>query len=56
MLCRGGRSARRLQPQGLELVLRLPLDPEKTCKEADTFLRGTLNGDPKWQSQIEMAS
>jgi two-component system probable response regulator PhcQ len=43
----GTISARRLSPQGLELCLRLPLDPEKNCQEAEQFLRGTLLGDSR---------
>jgi hypothetical protein len=41
----GSISARRLDPQGLELSLRLPLDPEKNCREAQDFLRCTLTGE-----------
>jgi CheY-like chemotaxis protein len=41
----GAISARRLDPQGLELSLRLPLDPEKNCREAEDFLRCTLTGE-----------
>lgn len=41
----GTIAARRLDPQGLELSLRLPLDPEKNCREAEDFLRCTLTGE-----------
>jgi two-component system probable response regulator PhcQ len=52
----GTVSAKRLSPQGLELTLRLPLDPEKNCQEAETYLRGTLTGDAKWSKAVEMAA
>ncbi|GEP43025.1 hybrid sensor histidine kinase/response regulator [Brevifollis gellanilyticus] len=51
----GTISARRLEPQGLELSLRLPLDPKKNCQEAEQFLRGTLAGDSRWSSRLRAA-
>ncbi len=48
--------ANRLEPAGLELVLRLPVDPEKNCQEAETFLRGTLAGDAKWSGPLSRAA
>jgi len=42
--------------QGLELTLRLPLDPEKNCQEAEEFLRGTLMGDAKWSGPLNRAA
>jgi response regulator RpfG family c-di-GMP phosphodiesterase len=52
----GTVSARRLDQQGLELTLRLPLDPEKNCQEAEEYLRGTLMGDAKWSGPLNRAA
>ncbi len=52
----GTISARRLHPQGLELTLRLPLDPDKNCQEAEQFLRGTLVGDSRANRAIGIAA
>jgi len=52
----GTVTARRLDVQGLELTLRLPLDPEKNCQEAEDYLRGTLMGDAKWSGPLSRAA
>lgn len=52
----GTVSAKRLEPQGLELTLRLPFDPQKNCQEAEIFLRGTLVGDARWSGPLSRAA
>lgn len=52
----GTVSARRLEPQGLELTMRLPLDPEKNTKEAEEFMRRALSHDPTWSHRGELAA
>jgi K+-sensing histidine kinase KdpD len=52
----GTVSARRLEPCGLELTMRLPLDPDQNCQEAETYLRGTLAGDAKWSGPLDLAA
>lgn len=42
----GNVTARRLNPEGLKLTMRLPLDPEKNTHEADEFLRRAINNAP----------
>lgn len=52
----GTISAKRLDPQGLELTLRMPFDPLKNCQEAEVFLRGTLVGDARWSGPLSRAA
>jgi CheY-like chemotaxis protein len=39
----GNVRARRLEPTGMELVMRLPLDPNKNTQEAEEFLRRSMD-------------
>lgn len=52
----GNVTARRLSPEGLELTMRLPLDPEKITLEADEFLRRAINNDSPWRNEREFAA
>lgn len=52
----GNVTARRLNPEGLELTMRLPLDPEKNTHEADEFLRRAINNDTPWRSDQDLAA
>jgi signal transduction histidine kinase len=42
----GTIEARRLEPRGLELIMRLPVDPANAMPEAEGFARGAETGDP----------
>lgn len=52
----GTVSARRLDPQGLELTMRLPLDPDKNTQEAEEFLRRAISHDATWSQRGELAA
>lgn len=52
----GSIDAKRLEPQGLELTMRLPLDPTQNTQEAnDFFLRATQH-ELKWRQREELAA
>ncbi len=52
----GTVSARRLEPQGLELTMRLPLDPEKNTQDAEDFLRRAISHEAAWSQRGELAA
>lgn len=52
----GSVTARRLEPNGMEMVMRLPLDPNKNTQEAEDFLRRSMNADVEWGKPGELAA
>lgn len=52
----GSIEARRLDPQGLELVMRLPLDPQHTTPEAQDFFQRAMEHETRWRHREELAA
>ena len=52
----GSVTARRLEPGGMEMIMRLPLDPHKNTQEAEDFLRRSMNQDREWGQPRELAA
>lgn len=52
----GSIEARRLDPQGLELTMRLPLDPKQTTQDAEDFFLRATQHEERWQRREEMAA
>lgn len=52
----GSIEARRLDPQGLELTMRLPLDPKQNTQDADDFFLRASQHEERWQRREEMAA
>ncbi|HCN30115.1 MAG TPA: hypothetical protein DIT64_15525 [Verrucomicrobiales bacterium] len=52
----GSIEARRLEPKGLELVMRLPLNPEESTRQSEDFVQRTLENEEKWRRRTEMAA
>jgi two-component system probable response regulator PhcQ len=52
----GSVTARRLEPGGMEMVMRMPLDPNKNTKEAEDFLRRSMSHDEEWGKLSELAA
>ncbi|TDU66506.1 response regulator receiver domain-containing protein [Prosthecobacter fusiformis] len=52
----GSIEAKRLEPQGLELTMRLPLDPTQSTQEADDFFLRATQHEQRWQKREELAA
>jgi len=52
----GSIEAKRLEPQGLELTMRLPLDPNQTTQEADDFFIRATQHEQRWRQREELAA
>ncbi len=52
----GNVTAQRLDPEGLALTMRLPLDPEKSTHEAEEFLRRAINQESSWLNEQNLAA
>jgi C4-dicarboxylate-specific signal transduction histidine kinase len=52
----GSVTARRLEPGGMEMIMRLPLDPNKNTQEAEDFLRRSMSHDREWGQPRELAA
>lgn len=52
----GSIEARRLEPQGLELTMRLPLDPTQNTQEADDFFLRATQHEQRWRQREEIAA
>ena len=52
----GSVTARRLEPGGMEMIMRLPLDPNKNTQEAEDFLRRSMSHDREWAQPRELAA
>ncbi|MBK8091148.1 MAG: hybrid sensor histidine kinase/response regulator [Verrucomicrobiaceae bacterium] len=50
----GGAEASTLQPRGLEIRLRMPLDPTATAAEEDEFFRKALRHEKRWKEREEV--
>jgi polysaccharide deacetylase 2 family uncharacterized protein YibQ len=40
----------------MEMVMRMPLDPNKNTKEAEDFLRRSMSHDEEWGKLSELAA
>lgn len=47
----GSIEAKRLEPQGLELTMRLPLDPTQNTQEADDFFLRATQHELRWRQK-----
>lgn len=52
----GSIEAKRLEPQGLELVMRMPLDPDQSTQEADDFFQRASQHELRWRQREELAA
>ncbi|MBB5040069.1 hybrid sensor histidine kinase/response regulator [Prosthecobacter dejongeii] len=52
----GSIEAKRLEPQGLELTMRLPLDPNQSTQEANDFFLHATQHEQRWQKREELAA
>jgi two-component system probable response regulator PhcQ len=52
----GSVEARRLDPHGLELIMRLPMDPLHSSPEAEEFFRRAAEHEEKWNEREEVAA
>ncbi len=52
----GTIDARRLDPQGLELTMRLPLNPDLNTKEAEDFFQRAVEHEQRWKFREELAA
>lgn len=52
----GSIEAKRLEPQGLELTMRLPMDPDQTTQEADDFFQRATQHEERWRQREELAA
>lgn len=52
----GSIEAKRLEPQGLELIMRLPLDPEQSTQEANDFFQRASQHELRWRQREELAA
>jgi len=52
----GTIDARRLEPQGLELTMRLPLDPAQSTEEAEHFFQRALEHEHRWRAREGLAA
>ncbi|MDZ4286587.1 MAG: hybrid sensor histidine kinase/response regulator [Prosthecobacter sp.] len=52
----GTIDARRLEPHGLELTMRLPLDPSFSLPESDDFFRRAVEHEQRWRAREELAA
>lgn len=52
----GSIEAKRLEPQGLELTMRLPLDPTQSTQEADDFFMRATQHEQRWRQREELAA
>lgn len=52
----GSIEAKRLEPQGLELTMRLPLDPTQTTQEAEDFFQRANQNEKRWRQREELAA
>lgn len=52
----GTMDARRLDPHGLELTMRLPLDPAYRAPEAEDFLRRAQDHEERWRAREHLAA
>lgn len=51
----GSIEATRLEPKGLELIMRLPLDPAQSTRESEDFVQRAREHEEHWRHQEEMA-
>lgn len=52
----GSIEARRLDPQGLELTMRLPMNPDLNTREAEDFFQRAIEHEQKWRFREELAA
>jgi K+-sensing histidine kinase KdpD len=52
----GTIDARRLQPHGLELIMRVPLDPGYRSPESDDFFRRAYEHEERWRSREDLVA
>jgi two-component system probable response regulator PhcQ len=52
----GTMDARRIQPHGLELTMRLPLDPAYRSPESEEFFRRASAHEARWRAREERAA
>jgi CheY-like chemotaxis protein len=52
----GSIEAKRTEPQGLELTMRLPLDPNQNTQEADDFFLRATQHEQRWRHREEIAA
>lgn len=52
----GSIEAKRLEPQGLELTMRLPLDPSQSTQEANDFFSRATQHEQRWRQREEIAA
>lgn len=52
----GTIDARRLEPHGLELTMRMPLDPTHSSLESEDFFRRAVEHEHRWRSREELAA
>jgi FixJ family two-component response regulator len=52
----GTMDARRLEPHGLELTMRLPLDPAYRAPESEDFLRRAQDHEERWRTREDLAA
>lgn len=52
----GSVEARRLDPNGLELIMRIPLDPSYSSPEAEEYFRRVAEHEERWKDQGEVSA